>query len=174
MIPSLMVQFSAGSATLGIDGIVVALAAVFLFAAVRTDLRDRIIPNRIPLALAGLWLCRLPVAGLLGADGAALLDSAFAGLLGALVIGGGLLAFTLLFERVTGRASMGGGDIKLMAACALYLGVQRGALCLALSCALGVALAAIIPRTRFARPDERAAMPFAPAIAAATLIMLLI
>ncbi len=148
-----------------------AIALVALLAATSiVDLRRRIIPNGMVIGIAAVWAIWQAIRILLGASW----QPVVSGLVGAIVIGGGLLAFTLLFERLARKPAMGGGDIKLMAACALYLGLERGALCLLIACVLGVGLAAIIPRTRFAQPNERAAMPFGPAIALAMIVCLLI
>lgn len=141
-----------------------------LGAASATDLRRRIIPNGVVAAIAGLWAAWHLALGL----GAGDWSGVASGLAGGLAIGGGLLAFTLGFERIRGAAALGGGDLKLMAACALYLGPERGAVALLIACVAGVVLAAIIPRTPFARADEHAAMPFGPAIALGTLAALLL
>ena len=146
-----------------LDGAALVALTALLIVASAVDLRQRIIPNGVVIGLAAVWAAWQAGRLLLGVGWQPVID----GLVGAAIIGGGLLVFTLLYERIT-------RDIKLMAACALYLGLERGALCLLIACALGVLLAAIIPHTRFARADERAAMPFGPAIALATLGCLLI
>ncbi|WP_251212373.1 prepilin peptidase [Adlercreutzia murintestinalis] len=153
-----------------LDGAALVALTALLIVASAVDLRQRIIPNGVVIGLAAVWAAWQAGRLLLGVGWQPVID----GLVGAAIIGGGLLVFTLLYERITRKQAMGGGDIKLMAACALYLGLERGALCLLIACALGVLLAAIIPHTRFARADERAAMPFGPAIALATLGCLLI
>ncbi len=145
--------------------------AALLAAACATDLRERLIPDKIVAALAGVWiLWKAACALLFGTT-----EGITPGLMAALLYGGGLLTFTLVFEAPGKRAGMGGGDIKLMAACALYLGPERSALCLLIACTMSVPLALIVPRTRFACEGERAGtVPFAPAIAAGTLLALLL
>lgn len=159
-----------------------AALAVLLAAACATDLRSRLIPDRIPLGLAGAWLA-CGVAGALLAAGAAgpvaLADELTArllpGLVAALAFGGGLLVFTLAFEALAHRNGLGGGDVKLMAACALYLGLEGSAVCLLTACVLSVPLAVVVPRSRFACAGERAgALPFAPALSIGALAALLL
>lgn len=60
--------------------------------------------------------------------------SAASGALAAIVFGVGLTLFALVYETVTHKYSMGGGDIKLMAASALFLGLQRSFLALMIAC----------------------------------------
>lgn len=150
--------------------IVWALLVYFLVRASLIDLRERIIPNWIPLSIAALWLIWRITCGIALQQWEALLT----GLSGGIVIGGGLTVFTLVFERITKTHAMGGGDLKLMASCALFLGLERGAICLLIACIAGIALAIIVPHTRFAQSNERTgAMPFGPAIALGTFVTLL-
>ena len=142
----------------------VALAAggVLLVVAVRTDLRERRIPNRVVLALMGDWLlwrlalgacaCWLEASGQLGSsfplgvrflagawDARPLgLPSAAEGLISAVMFGIGLLALTLAYEGLLKREALGGGDVKLVAALALFLGLARSALCLIVACVVAL------------------------------------
>lgn len=61
------------------------------------------------------------------------------GLLGAVVLGGGLLVLTTLYELIRRKEAFGGGDIKLMAVLGLFLGLERGVVCLLTACLLSVA-----------------------------------
>ena len=61
------------------------------------------------------------------------------GLLGAVVLGGGLLVLTTLYELIRRKEAFGGGDIKLMAVLGLFLGLERGIVCLLTACLLSVA-----------------------------------
>ena len=90
--------------------------------------------------------------------------------LAAVIYGGGMLAFSLLFDRIMGRETMGGGDIKLYAVAGLYLGLLPGLFTLILSCFLGLAFAAVC-RSRIKEADGQ--IPFGPAIALASWLMLL-
>lgn len=83
------------------------------------------------------------------------------GLVGALCIGGGVLAVSLLADRVMGRETMGGGDIKLLALLGLYLGPGGGLLLLILACIAGLLFAVL---SGAGRGRE---FPFGPAIALA-------
>lgn len=85
----------------------------------------------------------------------------FWGLIGALCIGGGVLVVSLIADKVMGRETMGGGDIKLLALLGLYLGPDGGLLLLILACVIGLALAALM---KAGRGRE---FPFGPAIALA-------
>lgn len=83
------------------------------------------------------------------------------GLIGALCIGGGVLVISLIADKVLGRESMGGGDIKLLALLGLYLGPGGGLLLLILACFVGLGMAAA---TGAGRGKE---FPFGPSIALA-------
>ena len=83
------------------------------------------------------------------------------GLLGAVCLGGGVLVVSLIADKVMGRETMGGGDIKLLALLGLYLGPDGGLLLLILACFAGLLLAAIL---KAGRGRE---FPFGPAIALA-------
>lgn len=55
------------------------------------------------------------------------------------VLGGGLLVLTTLYELIRRKEAFGGGDIKLMAVLGLFLGLERGVVCLLTACLLSVA-----------------------------------
>lgn len=90
------------------------------------------------------------------------------GALGALAIGGGVLVVSLIADRVLGRESMGGGDVKLLGLLGLYLGPDGGLLLLIAACVTGLVLAAAL---RAGRGRE---FPFGPAIALAAWPCLLV
>jgi len=110
-----------------IDLIALAVFAAALLAAAFTDLRHYLIPNRYPAAIAAAYLLHAvnhPLAdGLWGLGIASIF----------FVVGAGLFA-----TRV-----MGGGDVKLMAACALWAGPQFAAPFLQITTFAGAALALI-------------------------------
>ncbi|HKZ97352.1 MAG TPA: prepilin peptidase [Hyphomicrobiaceae bacterium] len=94
------------------------------------DLLTMTIPNRIPLALAATFLVAAPLAGLP-------LDAALTHLgAGALVLTGGILMFALGW--------LGGGDAKLLAAAALWVGLDDLVLYLTQVAILGGILALAI------------------------------
>lgn len=140
--------------------------AILIYAAV-VDRRTLRIPNKLVVAIFLDWLVwhilrdLLPRLLELGDSGQAVGSSAGAatgeavheslltflgpadasaanGALAAIVFGGGLMLFALAYEAVTRKYSMGGGDIKLMAASALFLGLQRSLIALFISCIAAV------------------------------------
>ena len=122
-----------------------AFGCVLVAIAVR-DVRTLTIDNRSVLLLMGLWLLWRIALGveavvngfdfLVAVVEAAPLTgvSLSDGVLGAIVLGGGLLVFTTAWEAVTKKAAMGGGDIKLLAAMGLFLGLVGGMVALAVAC----------------------------------------
>ena len=150
----------------GVEAIVSAGAFLALFAlllaACVTDIRSRIIPNRVVAAVAALWVAwRIALGVLAGAFDVAAIAG---GIAGALAFAAGLLAFTALAERRTGKLMMGGGDVKLLAAVALFLGLQGALVALFAACVVSFAYAAM----RSSR-----GIPFAPCILCGTLLALL-
>lgn len=112
--------------------------------------------------------------------------------LGALALGAGSLVLSVLYEKVTGKPSMGGGDIKLLFVAGLYLGWWRGFFCVIIACMAFLVLSAFLTRVGWRAPvhDELAnegvpfeedgelpevfGFPFGPAIAAGALIALVL
>ena len=76
-----------------------------------------------------------------------------------------MLLLTLLFDRLTGKESMGGGDIKLYFMTGLYLRPGIAAFNLILSCIVGLLLAFFFKKEK---------LPFGPAISIATFLSLLV
>ena len=132
-----------------------------LFLLTLTDLDDMTIPDGCHVASLVAWLAALPFvwSGWRGT-----LDS----LIAALLFGGGLLAISLVMDKLLGRESLGGGDIKLFAVVGLYLGVVGTLFALLLACVLGLAMNAALKRK-----DGERAFPFGPAIAVSAALMLL-
>lgn len=132
-----------------------------LFLLTLTDLEGMIIPDGCHIAAVLAWLAALPFP--------------FPGwrevlthLAAAAVFGGGLLAVSLVMDRVLGRDSMGGGDIKLFAVVGLYLGFIGTLFALMLACVVGLLIHALRRRR-----DGGKAFPFGPSIALAAAAMLL-
>ena len=131
------------------------LLAGALLAAALVDTRTHEIPHG-PLLFAGaarlvfLFLLREPLLPTLR-------DMA----LGALAVPGGLLVLSLVLDRVLGRDSLGGGDIKLLFVLGLYLSWAELLLVLLLGCVLGICWAL--------RPggDRTAPLAFGPCLALA-------
>lgn len=138
-----------------------ALFALLVAASV-TDIRSRTIPNRLVLAVAALWLLWRCASV---AIGCAQPSDAVGDVVGALLFGSGLLAFVLVSERVSGRFMMGGGDVKLLSAVSLFLGLRLALVALLAACVVSLVFAA----ARLAR-----GIPFAPCIMCGTLVALLV
>ena len=108
------------------------------------DLRERILPNGLALALAasGLALALMPLA-VRGADAAALARQLGVRAGWALAFSGVLLASELVFKRVTGASGLGMGDVKFaFGATAAYPLALPAAFCVGLLAlaACGIAL----------------------------------
>ena len=82
------------------------------------------------------------------------------GLLGGAVCSVPLLLLVLAADRLMGRETMGGGDIKLFFMAGLYFSWQCGLLFIIFSCILGILFALL------AKKGRGVEFPFAPAIAA--------
>ncbi len=178
-----------GNAPAYAGGASFALFLVLLAWASAIDLRERRIPNKLVAATAVLWLAvRVLLAAMAAAccaagfgsgaqiGGAALVASATTmrvspfgltlgdGLVGALVLGGGSLAVSIVFERLAHRPSMGGGDIKLLAAVGLFLGWERGLWCLFAACLIVLVMQVVSRVREGGKGIGSQTFPFAPAI----------
>ena len=153
------------------------------------DLCERRIPNKLVAAMAVLWLAvRVLLAAMAAAccaagfgsgvqigDAALVASAAMVrmipfgltlgdGLVGALVLGGGSLAVSIVFERLTQRPSMGGGDIKLLAVVGLFLGWERGLWCLFAACLVVLVMQVVSRFREGGKGIGSQTFPFAPAI----------
>ena len=132
-----------------------------LFLLTLTDIDDMTIPDGCHVVSALAWAAAAPF----------LLNSwheALTYLLAGLAYGGGLLAISLVLDRVLGRDSLGGGDIKLFAVVGLYLGFVGTLFALMVACVVGLLL-----HTLSGRGDGKREFPFGPSIALASAGMLL-
>ena len=134
-----------------------------LFCLSLVDLEVRIIPDGCLAAAALAWAVWLPFSEL---------SLAGIGLhvLAAVAYGGGLLLISLAADKILGKESLGGGDIKLFAVMGLYLGLTASLFALLLSCALGLVFA--FARKAFPHGQDEH-FPFGPAIAAACWFMMM-
>lgn len=128
-----------------------AVLALTLLLLIVTDLRDRILPDRVifPALGAGLLLALwVPVD-----DGAAALLARLAGLelpwqvlslgdalLGASVWAGVLYTVGEVFYRVRKVEGLGFGDVKMVALLGTYFGLQLTSIAILLACFLGIVL----------------------------------
>ncbi|MCR5825207.1 MAG: prepilin peptidase [Oscillospiraceae bacterium] len=107
-----------------------------------------------------VWVAAAPFLGWLWRDAAMHVLCAFA-------CGGALLGISLALDKLLGRDSLGGGDIKLFFVVGLYLGFVGTLFAVILACVLGLLLTVL---RRAARGES---VPFGPAISAAAAVMLL-
>lgn len=89
------------------------------------------------------------------------------GLVGAFAVAGVLLALSFAFDKVVGRQSLGGGDIKLLFVVGLFLGLAASVLNLIVACVVGIVFSLATQRSRRDSDDPRV-FPFGPSIALAT------
>ena len=130
--------------------------ACLLLALSLTDRAKRIIPDKLLLLLAAnraVWFF------VLGHGAREALEAAKA-----LAVPAALLALVLVMERLLGREAMGGGDIKLLFALALYLSWAELFLTLLAGCLLGLLWAGLTRRSK------GAAMPFGPFLASGAVL----
>lgn len=146
---------------LSFDAIFYLVFALILLGESLTDLESYEIPDGFHLAAVFWWCLYLPFSG------EPLLSRFAEGLLGGGIIAGGLFLFTLLFDQILGKESMGGGDIKLFFVTGLYLGLLGNFLNLIASCIIGLIFAALSAGARKGNEDP-SLIPFGPAIAAGT------
>lgn len=160
-----------------------------LMAVALIDLDTFIIPNGFVLAGCALWLVSIWFMPTPSADtfsvgslfaswihpgGAVALD----GIAGAVAVGGGVLVMSLVFDMVTKRTSLGGGDVKLLFMVGLFLGLAGSLLNLLVACVMGLVFALVQglsapPSSAEGESIRTRAIPFGPAIAAATTFTLL-
>lgn len=150
----------------------IAFASVLLVLSL-TDMECYIIPNETIIACVLIRVAYLAWYFASGQPGA--IDLVTGSLISAVAIGIPLVILVLIMDRVLGRDSMGGGDLKLYAVAAFYFGWQRSIVLIILSCVLGIVLGLFGPRPE--DPDADSAdedggrasrpFPFGPAIALA-------
>jgi leader peptidase (prepilin peptidase)/N-methyltransferase len=131
-----------------------------LFCLSLVDLEKFEIPDGCLAVAAGAWLIALPF----DPDWR---QTLVRGLIAAALFGGGILLLSIVMDKALKRESLGGGDVKLLAVCGLYLGTVGTLFCLILACVLGLLLGAL-RKTKKGDP-----IPFGPAIALAAACVLL-
>jgi prepilin signal peptidase PulO-like enzyme (type II secretory pathway) len=127
-----------------VAGVVLTLVALYwayvasmgvAIAAARVDSKTSLIPNTYPIAIALIWICGIVSRWAVVQGSAVWYDALFVAdpIIGASPAEGAvtaivclivLLAITVIYERIRGRFGMGGGDIKLIAALALFVGFR--------------------------------------------------
>jgi len=145
------------------------LALLFLLAVVTvTDLKALLIPNGCIIAAAFMRFIYLGFLFVTAGQSVAL-EQLVRSLVGAGVVGCFLGAVILLMDRVLGKESMGGGDLKLFVLAGLFFGWEQCVVLVAFACAAGLVFAVWWERaTRYYdRASGPGTFPFAPAIALA-------
>jgi len=120
----------------------------FVFIAALTDLETQEVPDRLHVFAALFVLLRIAEEGWNGALSA---------LIGAIAVAVPLLVIVLIADKVMGRETMGGADIKLIAVLGLHFGWAVALLLLILSCIFGIVFA-------FAAKRKGKEFPFVPAL----------
>ncbi len=131
-----------------------------LFCLSLVDLDTQIIPDRFLIIPAVARLGELLLTNPASIPGA---------LIPGLLLGGGVLALSLIMDKVLKKDTMGGGDIKLLALLGCFLPLPQCLLLLILACVLGIVIAAVLMKV-----DSETAFPFGPAISAAAWLTLLV
>ncbi len=153
---------------------IAAAGAVLLMISVK-DLRSRRLPGRLILLLAALSLLRLGPgpAFILPEFSGSSSEGAFCTLPAEMLLGGAgtfllLAAVTHLADRLLGRETLGGGDIRLAAALGLHLGFFPAMQMLLAACLLA------LPEAVIRRRKGEYSFPFAPYLSAAGLAFLIL
>ena len=136
-----------------------------------TDLDDYIIPNGCIIVAV---LARAVFLGVSLAMGTISLDGVLFYLFSGLGMGAVLVIVVLVADKVLGRESMGGGDLKLYAVAGFYFGWQQGLLLVIISCIIGIAVALLSPGGDDGEGALKRTIPFGPSIAAACVITMFI
>ncbi|MFR8313246.1 MAG: prepilin peptidase [Ruminococcus sp.] len=137
--------------------------ACCLFCLSLVDLEIFEIPNGCLLIPVIAWFVAIPFTEMSGMD---VLYHVASGVGYGVV----MLALVLLFDKILGKETMGGGDLKLFVVMGLYLGVAASLFALFFSCILGLIMGAIQKR---GKENKGPQIPFGPAIALAFYAMLL-
>lgn len=89
---------------------------------------------------------------------------------GVLIGGGIFFAVAWLYEKMTGREGLGGGDVKLLAMIGAWLGAQNILMVIIISSAVGSLAGVLVMLTK--KKGFKTAIPFGPFLAAAALVCL--
>ena len=143
------------------DTLTAAILCCCLFCLSLVDLETQIIPDRflvIPAAVRAMQL--------LGQGG---FSTLLQGIMPGLVLGVGVLAVSLLMDKILKKDTMGGGDIKLLAVLGMYFTFPECLFLLIAACVLGISIATICLKL-----DTETAFPFGPALSLAAWLTLLV
>ena len=156
-----------------LEAVQLAAFAAILVVIADIDQAARRIPNVLVLAAFLMRVLYIVVLWFNNAGEAlALLVESLAG---ALVIGGGLLVFTMVVDYLRGSENMGGGDIKLLAVVGFYFGLSAGLVVTAAACALGACATLLLQKSSGgAFESQPKTFPLGPAIAASAIAAMLV
>ncbi len=150
----------------------VAFASVLLVLSL-TDLDEYVIPNATIVAAIVVRAAYVVAVGLTGSGVALALarDSIVSGVVVAVPI----IALALIMDRVLGRDSLGGGDVKLFFVAGLYFGWQQCIFIILLACVLGIVFGMVgqSQHSDDGKSDPRL-IPFGPSIALACWVCMLV
>ena len=149
-----------------LDLIKVMILTPMLLSAFVIDYRLQIIPNRLNLTMFEIGLVIAFIYGL--SDVAITINM----ILGMLAGGGIFLLITLIGGAIYGKEAMGFGDVKLMGALGLYLGLSSIITTTLLSFLIGAILSIILLATKIKKMDEY--IPFGPFIVMGTFISIFV
>ena len=168
------------------------LAGILLYVSL-TDIDSRIIPDACILAAIAVRVAYIVIAGpVLGQIDASAV--ALESLIGGFAIAIPLTVVVLIADRVLGRDSMGGGDIKLFFVAGLYFGWRACLFLIIIACVIGIISALVKQHLELKAHEERvsvleevgytgeteelnlrhAPIVFGPAIAAACIITMVV
>ena len=133
------------------------ILTVILLGISLVDLDSYIIPDGFIVAGILNWLVSIFFA----ADKKTYVLSGF---FGAFVISGSVLVLSLIMDRILGKESLGGGDIKLLFMVCLYTGPYKGLFLLFLSCVIGLFFVLLLKKEK---------IPFGPSISMAAFVVML-
>ena len=131
-----------------------ALACVLLALSL-VDLDTYEIPNGSIAAAVIIWAVTVPLVH------DTWQNQLIQGAIGAFAIAGGMLLISLIFDKVSGKESLGGGDIKLFFVAGLYLGGLCGFLSVIVSCVIGLLFVVLLKKQK---------IPFGPSISIGLLL----
>ena len=149
-----------------------------LFCLSLVDLEICEIPDECHVINVVAWVAALPFTFVSWPDTAL-------HVLAAVVYGGGVLLISNVLDKVLGRESLGGGDVKLLAVVGLYLGMVGTLFALMLACVFGLIVFAARRGSRGENKQDHGtdqdsetdtggkAFPFGPSISLAAGLMLL-
>lgn len=156
------------SGGLSLDTIMYIILSCCLFTLSITDIDDMIIPDGCLIVASINFLIFAFLKGMS-------LKEIGLRVITALGVGAVILLIVLLMDKILKKESMGGGDIKLFAVCALYLGLVGSLFSIFFACIIGLVIYSI-NNTRLAKQNNgegSAIFPFGPSISTASFIVLL-